>query len=41
MRLETPELRKAAQMVFDDHWADVEADRRRSTFRVVKGNDSS
>jgi hypothetical protein len=37
LRLEVPELRKAAEMVFDDHWADVEADRRRSKFTVIPG----
>jgi len=38
LRLEIPELRKAAEMVFDDHWADVEAERRRSRFTVIPGS---
>ena len=41
LRLETLDLRKAAEMVFDDHWADVEADRRRSAFKVVQDDEST
>ena len=41
LRIETPDLRQAAAGVFDDHWADVEADRRRSAFAVVRGGEDS